>query len=380
MPNLLLYGDTERNPALRHEVPIQIGDPFLYAELDGQAYIAVNHLERERVAAARPDAELIDVAELGFYELIRSGMTRDQVSLELLSRAAARIGIREAIVEFEFALGLAERLRADGIQLTVDEDTVKSRRRAKSEPELTGIRRAQKATEAGFAAAADVLRRARPHDGQLELDGEPLVAETIRAAIRDAIAAREAIAPPANVIVASVWQGYGHETGHGPLPARLPIQIDVFPQDESSACWADMTRTFVVGGAPPDEIGEQERLVSEAIEGVRGAIRPGVTGKELHDLACDVFEAAGYRTQRTGPGEDPNAGFQFSLGHGVGLQIHEDPALGQTGHAPLVAGDVLAIEPGLWDPELGGVRFEDLVLVTEDGSETLTQYPYSTLP
>ncbi len=105
-------------------------------------------------------------------------------------------------------------------------------------------------------------------------------------------------------------------------------------------------------------------------------MRPGVTGKQLHALACDVFEAAGYRTQRTGPGEDPNAGFQFSLGHGVGLSVHEDPAVGMTGNDPLVAGDVIAIEPGLWQPGIGELRLEDLLLVTDDGCETLTHYPY----
>ena len=93
-----------------------------------------------------------------------------------------------------------------------------------------------------------------------------------------------------------------------------------------------------------------------------------------------MFEAAGHRTQRTGPGDDPDEGFQFSLGHGVGSAVHEDPALGQAGHDALVAGDVIAIEPGLWQRDVGEVRFEDLLLVTEDGSETLTRYPYELTP
>jgi Xaa-Pro aminopeptidase len=377
--DLLLYGDTERNLALRHEIPIPIIDPFLYAEVGGKAYVLASSLERERLAEARSDAELVDTHQLGFLELIESGITRDEVDVELAARMAAKIGVREAIVDFDFALGMAERLRADGIVLTIDNETLKLRRRVKSEAEMAGIRRAQEAAHAGMAAAAALLRRAETVDGTLHVDGRPLLAEEVRAALRAACAEHGAPAPP-SVIVASVWQGAGHEAGSGPLPAGLPIEVDLWPRDEASGCWADMTRTFVVGGDPPDEVLRQERLVREAIEAARAAARPGVTGRELHAMTCDIFEREGYRTQRTGPGGDPNEGFQFSLGHGVGLSVHEDPALGQTGRDPLVAGDVLAVEPGLWDREVGGVRFEDLLLVTENGCETLTEYPYELSP
>jgi Xaa-Pro aminopeptidase len=185
------------------------------------------------------------------------------------------------------------------------------------------------------------------------------------------------------VIVASVWSGYGHDPGSGPLPAGHPIVIDLWPRDEESACWADMTRTFVVGPPAPEHaelIAQQEELVGAALQEALGMVRPGVTGRALYDATCDRFEAAGFRTQRTGPGEDPTEGFQFSLGHGVGLEVHEEPSLGLGGYDPLVAGDVLAIEPGLWDRRIGGVRFEDLVLVTDDGCEVLTQYQYDLSP
>jgi Xaa-Pro aminopeptidase len=379
MPDLLLYGDTDRNSALRHEVPIAILDPFLYAEVGGEPHIMCHALERERLAAAVPGARLTDVAELGFYELLESGSSRDELFLELLSRAVDRFGVREAIVDFDFPLGVAERLRADGVALTVDDETIKRRRRVKSDAELDGIRRAQKAAEAGMAAAAGSLRAAAPVDGTLHVNGRPLMAEAVRQAMRDACWEHGTPLGP-EAIVASVWQGYGHEPGSGPLPANLPIVVDLWPRDEASGCWADMARTFVVGGEPPDEVLRQEQLVMEAIETARRAIKPGVTGRALHALSCDVFEREGYRTQRTGPGDDPNEGFQFSLGHGVGLMVHEDPAVGQTGHDALVAGDVLAIEPGLWRRDVGGLRFADLVLVTADGCETLTDYPYGLAP
>jgi Xaa-Pro aminopeptidase len=231
-----------------------------------------------------------------------------------------------------------------------------------------------------MAAAAALLRRASVDaEGQLIVDGDVLTAEDVRGVLREACAAAGAPAP-ADVIVASAWQGFGHEPGSGPLPAGLPIQIDLWPRDEASGCWADMTRTFVVGEVD-EATRAQEALVRDAFFSARDAVRPGVTGRELHAITCDVFEAAGFKTQRTGPDpEHPNDGFQFSLGHGVGLEVHEDPSLGQSGRAPLVTGDVIAIEPGLWQTGLGGVRFEDLLLVTDDGCETLTDYPYDLKP
>jgi Xaa-Pro aminopeptidase len=374
MPDVLLYGDTERSAAMRHELPISIGDPFLLGIAGGRMHVMTSSLERTRIAAAAPDATLHDVADLGFHELLQSGMRRHELELELTSRAAAAMGIREAVADPQMPVAVADRLRADGLVLHPDHEAIAARRRVKSAAELAGIRRAQAAAEAGMSAAAAMLRQAVPDGQRLVLDGEVLTAEAVRAVLREACRREGAPALP-DVIVSSVWQGSGHEPGSGPLPANLPIVIDLWPRDETSGCWADMTRTFVVGEVA-DAVRALEILVRAAIERAREAVAPGITGRALHALVCDVFEAAGQRTQRTGPGEDPDAGFQFSLGHGVGLDVHEDPGLGMTGHGELLAGDVIAIEPGLVHPDIGEVRFEDLLLVTEDGSETLTRYPY----
>jgi Xaa-Pro aminopeptidase len=363
---------------MRHELPVAIGDPFLVGIVDGRLHVMASGLDRTRIEGAAPDAVLHDYEKLGFRELLESGMSRHELELELASRAAAAMGIRVATADPEMPVAVADRLRADGVVLHLDEDAISARRRVKSAPELAGTRRAQIAAEAGMGAAAALLRRSGRDGDRLELDGEALTAEAVRAAVRDVCQAHGAPAPP-DIIVSSPWSGYGHDPGSGPLPANLPIVIDLWPRDETSGCWADMTRTFVVGEIS-EQVRSMESLVLEAIERARDAVAPGITGRELHDLVCDVFEPAGYRTQRNGPGEDPNEGFQFSLGHGVGLAVHEPPGLGRTGHDPLVAGDVIAIEPGLWVREVGEVRFEDLLLVTEDGGETLTQYPYDLSP
>ncbi|MDX6535269.1 MAG: Xaa-Pro aminopeptidase [Gaiellales bacterium] len=378
MADLLFYGNTDRSPAMRHELPLSIGDPFLLGITGGRVHITVNSLERARVEAVAPNAVLHDIADLGFFELLRSGVRRQQLELELASRSAAAMGIREAVADPEMPVAVADRLRSDGIVLHPDGEAITARRRVKSAAELAGIRRAQAAAEAGMSAAAAMLHQAAPEGDRLVLGDEVLTAESVRAVLREACQSSGAPAPP-DVIVGSVWSGYGHDPGSGALPANLPIVIDLWPRDELTGCWADMTRTFVVGEIA-DAVRTLERLVREALELARAAVRPGITGRELHALVCDLFEAAGHRTQRTGPGPDPQEGFQFSLGHGVGLAVHEDPSLGQTGHDPLVAGDVIAIEPGLWQRDLGQVRFEDLLLVTDDGSEPLTRYSYELAP
>jgi Xaa-Pro aminopeptidase len=383
MRGLLLFGDTERSAALRHEIPISIVDPLLFAEVDGRQYVLASPLEHARVKRALPEAEVLDYFAFGYKELVECGMSFAAAGREAEARAVRQIGIEEAIVPGDFPLALGDRLREDDVVLTVDDPAVELRRRAKTPTELDGIRAAQRAAEAGMTASCEQLARAVPApSGHLELDGEPLLAEDVRATLRAACAEHGAPCPP-DVIVASVWQGNGHEPGTGPLPAGLPIQIDIWPRHEASACWADMARTFMVGDPAPehaDLIAERAHLVGNALVQAQAAVRPGITGRELFDAACDSFEAAGYPTQRTTQGDENLDGFQYSLGHGVGLEVHEAPQLGLAGHDPLVAGDVLAIEPGLWDRRVGGVTFEDLVLVTETGCELLTRFPYELTP
>ena len=376
MTAILLFGDTIRNPALRHEVPLEIMDRFLFVARDDRRYVMTSVLESERVARALPDAELATTAELGFFEFVDEGMSGDEAELETAVRALHRWGIQTAVVPPDLPVALADRLRADGTAIEVDGRTIDARRRVKSPSELAGIRRAQRAAEAGMAAAEELIHGAERSDGRLRRDGEPLTAERVRAAIRAACAAAGAPAPR-DILVTSLVSGGGHDPGTGPLPADLPIHVDVWPRDEESGCWADMSRTFVAGAISP-EVAALRDVVHEALEAARAAARPGVTGREVYDVAAAIIERAGHPTLRTkAPGEALTHGFYFGLGHGVGLEVHEAPALGISGREPLVAGDVVAIEPGVEGIEgIGGVGFEDLLLITESGSETLTDYSY----
>jgi Xaa-Pro aminopeptidase len=378
MPKILLYGDTIRYPALRHEVPLEILDPFLMVLGDGRPKVMTSSLEASRIAGVLPEAELTTVDVLGMFELIGEGMARDDAELETVVRALREWKVEAAVCAADLPVAVADRVRGAGIALDVDAGAVEARRRVKTPAELEGIRRAQRAAERGLAAGERLIRAARREGGLLHLDGEPLTAERVRAAIRQECAAAGAPAPPDIMVVSALTTGGGHDPGSGPLPADLPITIDLWPRDEASGCWADMTRTFVNGEVRP-EVAELERLVREALEAARAAARPGIDGRALYDVAAEIFERAGHPTQRTRePGQLLDYGFYFALGHGVGLEVHEPPGLGLAGGDTLVPGDVIALEPGIEGlPEIGGVRFEDLVLITEDGSELLTRYPYA---
>jgi Xaa-Pro aminopeptidase len=377
MAAILLYGDTARYPSLRHEVPLDIVDPFLFVDREGQALVLTNPLESARIAEVLPGAELLLLEELGFFELVENGMTYEDAELEVAVRALRRWGVAGAVVPGDLPVAVADRLRGEGIGIDVDVRAVAARRRVKTPAELAGIRRAQRAAEAGMAAAEELIRAADRDGGRLGRNGQALTAEQVRAAIRSACAQAGAPAPP-DIIVGSVLSGgEGHDPGYGPLPADLPITIDLWPRDEESGCWADMTRTFVAGRLT-DAIATLRDVVREALESVRSAARSGITGRALYDLAADAVERAGHPTQRTRePGETLTHGFYFGLGHGIGLEAHEPPWLGIGGDETLVAGDVIAVEPGIEGLKgIGGVRFEDLLLITDAGAETLTSYSY----
>ena len=360
MPDVLIHGDTMRSPELRHEVPIAIPDPLLYAERNGSRHVFVSALEFERVRAV-DGLEAHAFEELGMDDLLAQGTRRDAAELEVYARACRELGIRDAVVPWTFPLALAERLREEGVAVQVERDAFVERRRVRSETELAGIRRAQHAAEAGMQAAKELI-------------GEGVTSEEIRAAIETVFIRHDAFAD--EIIVSHGGQSaIGHEIGSGPIAAGEPVVIDLFPRDRASGCYADMTRTFVAG-EPSDELLDWHRLCKEALERALGAIRPGVAGAEVHRLVCDLFHEHGYATQLSKqPGEVLAEGFFHSLGHGVGLEVHEAPSLGRNGEE-LVAGDVVAVEPGLYRTGVGGCRLEDLVLVTEDGCENLTDFPY----
>ena len=378
MPDVLIYGDTMRSPELRHEVPVLIPDPFLYAEKDGRRVVILHSLEIPRVREDAPDLEIVALENLGTDELFARGLKAWEIELEVAVRGCRELGVDHAVVPPSFPLGHADHLRANGVQVTVERDLFDNRRRAKTSTEIAGIRRAQRACEAALDASRELLRRAQANGAGLEVDGEPLTCERIKRVIEDVFADHDV--EGSDMIVSHGPQtAVGHNMGSGQIAPNEPIVFDLFPRDRTTGCYSDMTRTYVVGD-PSDEIKEWYALVKRALETSTAGVRPGVNGRTLFELVCEQFHEAGYKTQlNKEPGEVLEDGFFHSLGHGVGLEVHELPSMGRSGQ-DLVPGDVITIEPGLYRSGYGGLRLEDIVLVTDDGYEVLTQYPYELEP
>jgi len=370
---ILVYADSLRSPEMRHEVPIAVPDPFLYAERDGKGSVVASSFELGRINEVAPHLEVLPLEEFGLDELYAQGLSRDEIELEVILRAARRFGLERASVPSTFPLEVADHLRANGIEVKADRELFIGRRRVKNEAELAGIRRAQRAAEGAMEAARELLRAAEPQNGGLVVDGEPLTCERLKLAVEQVFTEHGVFADEF-IVSHGAQTAIGHDMGSGPIAPNEPICLDLFPRDRESGCYADMTRTFVVG-TPSDELLEYHKLCREALDRAVAAVKPGIPGKDLNRLACDVFEEHGFPTLLSKPpGEVLKDGFYHSLGHGVGLEVHEEPALGR-GPGELVAGDVIAVEPGLYRNGYGGCRLEDLVRVTEDGAETLTDYP-----
>jgi Xaa-Pro aminopeptidase len=314
MPDVLIFGDTIRHAELRHELPLDVPDPFLYAEVAGVRHAVVSSLERARVAALDGAVEVHAVEEFGYDELVLGGSDRSEALLEVTARACRTLGLERAAVPSDFPLEVADRLRAGGIALTVDREHFEARRRVKSGAELGGIRRAQSAAEAGMRAARELLRQAEPNGAGLMAGGEPLTCERIKDAIRDAVARAGANAGDVLIVSHGEQTASGHESGSGPIQAGEPVIVDLWPRDPDSACFADMTRTFVVGEAPA-ELRRYHQLTREALARSLAAVRPGVAGREVFRISCEPYEQAGLPTLLSkAPGQVLEEGYFHSLG------------------------------------------------------------------
>lgn len=272
MSDLLLHASPLSSAELRHEVPAPIVDPFLFGVHAGRAFAAASPLDVDGIRAARPDADVLGLDELGVFELLAAGTPPREAVLMSYAEACRRVGLQNARVPGAFPFGTARRLEAADVELEVDQEWFAERRRRKAGAELEGVRRAVGAAEAGLARAAQLLREARRVGDALLLDGEALTCERLREAV-DRPVTVEGATLDTPIVSHGPQTALGHDEGREPIAADEAVMLDLWPRDRSSGCYADLTRTWVVGTPPPD-LAAAHAACGQARAAVLAALRP----------------------------------------------------------------------------------------------------------
>ena len=346
-------------------------DPFVTL-YDGEIHLLfARSLEYGRAKREARAATVERDVDFGYREKI-SEHGADDAPYHVLAEFLRSYDVESVAVPPRFPVSVADGLRELGVDVEPDRDSVVTAVRArKTDAEVEFVRDAQAANEKAMAAAESLFREADvDSEGRLTHDGDVLTSERVKEEIEVTLL-RDGCALDQTIVAGGSNAADPHDRGSGPLRSDEPIIVDIFPRDKATKYNGDMTRTFLVGD-PGETIREWYDLTERAYEAALDAVEPGATGADVHDAACDVYEDAGEPTLRSD--DSAETGFIHSTGHGVGLDVHERPSVGPNG-GELEPGHVITVEPGLYDPDVGGVRLEDLVVVTEDGYENLTDYP-----
>ncbi|MGI8821182.1 MAG: M24 family metallopeptidase [Chthoniobacterales bacterium] len=364
-PTRLIVADSERDADMLYATRMFVGDPFLFLEQHGKRTILLSDLEIDR---GKRQAQVDEIVPLGQLERELQGKAKQAPPYgKIAAHFLQSRGVRSAIVPASFPLGLAQELAKSGIRVQPVNGLFWPEREQKTEEEQRFLRRALSITEKGMGRGMEVLAACKARrNKRLDWFGQVLTSELLRAEIDSAILHAGGL--PANTIVAGGDQACDpHERGSGPLYADSLIILDIFPRDAKSGYYGDMTRTVVRGRAS-----DAQRKLWEAVRdgqalGLKG-LQPGADGLKVHNEIKQLFTDRGFPTEIR---DGRQVGFFHGTGHGLGLEIHDFPRFQKTIFKP---GQVLTVEPGLYYPGLGGVRIEDVAVVTETGHRVISRF------
>ncbi|MBF0357966.1 MAG: aminopeptidase P family protein [Magnetococcales bacterium] len=367
----LIYADSESSADLYYATRFFAPDPFLYiAEASGTSHLITSSLEVDR---AKRTAKVDQVHD---WEQIRQ-QHKKLFPEEPLNEATitafflTKLEIDTVAVPATFPVSLADGLRALAVTVNPLSGSFWPQREIKTPDEITAIEAALTITGRGMMAGIELIRSSTiGKDGLLYIGDKQLSSEIVRGEI-NATLVREG-AQPNHTIVSGGKQGSDpHEEGSGPLPANQAIILDVFPRVEKTGYWGDMTRT-VCRGKAPKKVKAAWDAVYEGQKIAFAKIKDGMSGKEIHDEITAYLTQQGFPTGADEQGRQ--GGFFHGTGHGLGLEIHEAPRISSKDQT-LKTGHVVTVEPGLYYPDMGGVRLEDVVVVEKNGCRNLTKIP-----
>lgn len=365
----LIVSESEHNADMYYATGFLAHDSFIYLNSKNEKLL-VSDMELGR---ARKESRINDVLPTSKYsimEKLRKYKDADAAYCEMIIEFLGSEKVKRISVPYNFPVQLADCMRKEGFEVIPIKSPFREIREIKNENEIKAIEYAQRAGEKALSEAINAIKNATIKRGVLWHEDAPMKTEDVRAIIERQLLSYGCEA--ADIIIAC---GKGsadpHWKGEGELGADEPIVIDMVPRSKKDRYYSDMTRT-VTRGEPEGELKDMYSAVLDSQVAAIKKIKAGVTGSEIHNIVCDVLEERGYETARGKSGEFTE-GFIHSTGHGVGLDIHEGPNLSENGKE-LKAGAVVTVEPGLYYKKIGGVRLEDVVLVTRSGCKNLTMF------
>jgi Xaa-Pro aminopeptidase len=353
---LLLVGSAADCPDIEYATRFRATDSVVLLQARGRLFLVVPRMEEGRARRAGGRTEVVTPEELGVDLSARRGVA--EWALALLRRER----VRRVHVPGGFPWGVARRLEEGGVRLCAARGDVFEQRAVKTQDEQRAIAESQQAAVIAMRAAIAMIAGADVDaQGFLKRGARRLTAEDVRRSVGKVLLEHDCFCR--DVIVAGGRQAADpHGIGCGPLRAHETIVIDIFPQHLRHGYWGDLTRTVVKGTAPP-ALRILEAAVRRAQAAALARIRSGVKCRSVHRAAVREFERCGLRTSQGG---DRGKGFIHGTGHGLGLAVHESPSLSPNDRR-LRSGNVVTVEPGLYYPDVGGVRIEDTVVVTPTG-------------
>lgn len=362
----LVYAASETDADILYPTGFFAPDPFLFVQKGKTRILVMSDLEMDRARKQATVDRVLSWSKLA-APLEKDG--RRAPVADVIARVIRELGLRRVSVPHRFPLGLARELAKRRVRLELGPDPFWPERELKRPHEVRAIEASLRAAEAGLLAGIEALRSCRIRGGWLVRDGRRFTAEDLRSAVNTRMMADGFI--PAHTICAPGDQAVDpHEGGHGPIRAHQPVVMDIFPRSEATGYFGDLTRT-VVRGRASYRLHELYAIVHEGVRLGHRMLRDGIEGMEIHRAIQQLFERQGYATGVKG---GRMQGFFHGTGHGLGLEIHEAPSIGKR-PCVLRAGHVVTVEPGLYYLGLGGVRIEDVALVTKTGSRCLTRVP-----
>jgi len=350
-----------------YAVEFFVPDPFIFFQHRGKKYVVMSDLEIDR---AKKQASVDHVLSLSSYQRKLRELGKTATMIDILETLLRERGVRFVIVPANFSALLSDQLRAKGFSVQIKRDPFFAERETKATHEVKFIAESLRVAKVGLEAGIRALKRTKiGRDRYLYLNGSRLTSETLKTIVNTTIMAQGWV--PSHTIISSGNQCVDpHHEGTGSIKAHTSIIFDIFPRSQKTGYFGDLSRT-VVRGRASDKLNKIYTTVQAGQQLGFDMIRDGANGKKIHQKILALFESRGFPTGKI---NGRMQGFFHGTGHGLGLDIHEAPRIAPV-DATLRTGHVVTVEPGLYYLGIGGVRLEDVVLVTANGNRNLTDCP-----